>query len=269
MKIGIMGAGVVGGALAWAIEKRDVNVGLIEDVYMYDPNVHPQNDVHPLLDTDIVFICVPTPSDSGEQDISAVGDCLYKLTEYNGVVAIKSTITPDNLGELVEVHDHLRIAANPEFLTEANANADCVNAQFHIIGANDSTIHQVLFYLYTSLWPRSIVHMTSLRSAMMAKYVINSFLATKVAFMNEMARLWDRVSDGEPAQWQDIAYMLKFDERMGGTHMDVPGPDGKPGFGGKCLPKDTKAFAAMAYERDATVRILRAAIDTNLGIRGI
>ena len=102
-------------------------------------------------------------------------------------------------------------------------------------------------------------------TASMLKYTINSWLATKVTFFNELKELYDASNTKVP--WDSFTDMLTRDPRMGDTHMQVPGPDGQPGFGGHCFPKDTQAFLYYAKQMGVDLSVLDQAVDKNKKLR--
>jgi UDPglucose 6-dehydrogenase len=98
----------------------------------------------------------------------------------------------------------------------------------------------------------------------MAKYIINTFLATKVIFMNEMAQL----AEASGLRWDTIRNLIALDERrVGNSHTQVPGPDGQYGFGGACFPKDTAALLRYADQLDIPLNVLDAAVKKNTLLR--
>ena len=98
----------------------------------------------------------------------------------------------------------------------------------------------------------------------MAKYIINTFLATKVIFMNEMAQL----AEASGLRWDTIRHLIALDERrFGNSHTQVPGPDGQYGFGGACFPKDTAALLRYADQLDIPLNVLDAAVKKNTLLR--
>ena len=97
------------------------------------------------------------------------------------------------------------------------------------------------------------------------KYTINSWLATKVVFFNELKELHELGSS--MVSWEQFTDMLSRDERIGNSHMTVPGPDGEKGFGGHCFPKDTEALLNYANKKNIKMSVLRKAVSTNKKIR--
>jgi UDPglucose 6-dehydrogenase len=211
---------------------------------------------------------VPTPvAEDGSCDTSIVKDVLIELSmrDYKGVVVVKSTIIPDYLHEFKKEFD-LKIVYNPEFLTEANANEDFKNPPFQVFGGKwrDCEVVEKAYLRHSSvkIVPTFKVDLTT---ASLLKYTINSWLATKVTFFNELKVLHELGSS--MVSWEQFTDMLSRDERIGKTHMQVPGPDGEKGFGGHCFPKDTEALLNYANKKNIKMSVLRKAVQTNKKIR--
>jgi UDPglucose 6-dehydrogenase len=109
---------------------------------------------------------------------------------------------------------------------------------------------------------KNIVH-CSIGEAALAKYAINSFLATKVVFMNEI----HNVALANNLDYNKIASLMQLDQRMGSSHMTVPGTDGLYGFGGHCFPKDTEALLSLSKDFGVTMQVLEAALKKNTLLR--
>ena len=140
----------------------------------------------------------------------------------------------------------LRIVYNPEFLTEKNYIDDFVNPAMHVFGGMNADTDAVeKLYLEHSDCAECPVYKTDLITASMVKYCINSFLATKVTFMNEM---YDVLKAARGADWNTFTNIIANDPRIGSSHMRVPGADGQRGYAGSCFPKDTAALAWFARE---------------------
>ncbi len=215
-----------------------------------------------------IFICVPTPSsENGDVDVSIAEQVLHDIEEnnYEGVVVIKSTIIPSHLKRFQEKFD-LRIVYNPEFLTEANAHWDFCNPPMQILGG-EWVDCEFVEWLYVNHSRVKIVptFKTDITTASLLKYTINSWLATKVTFMNELKELFD-ASDAE-ASWDQFTDMLSRDVRVGNSHMQVPGPDGSKGFGGHCFPKDTKGLLHYAHTQQVLMTVLMQAVNANESMR--
>ena len=242
-KLGIVGHGFVGSA---------VNQGFTKDVkkYIVDPNKFSGNTIKKLLDfrPDAVFVSVPTPQlESGECNTSIIESVLQELNAgKNLLVIIKSTVPAYKLQAVKEQCINLRIVYNPEFLTEKNYIHDFKNPPMHIFGGAPTDTEQVeQLYKDHSLCSACPVFHTDLITASMVKYCINSFLATKVTFMNEM---YDVLRAAGGTEWSEFVKIIITDPRIGTSHMRVPGNDGVKGYAGSCFPKDTAALAYYARE---------------------
>lgn len=258
-KIGIVGAGVVGGAIIESI--KDLHQ---VELRIYD--INPEKSTHPFSDLflcDGVFVCTPTPQDEdGTCDVSALLDVLNRLEGYRGVIISKSTAPIDVYQKLNEKYYNLVHA--PEFLTEANAKLDFMNGQFAFIGGNTKAYmkeaERIIRVTQHDL--RQVIH-CSIGEAALAKYTINTFLAIKVAYMNEMYILAQKMQ----CDYDTVSTMVKCDSRVGSSHMAVPGLDGAFGFGGMCFPKDTSALLKFAENSGIKLNVLEGAIRTNKILR--
>ena len=242
MKLGIVGRGFVGSAVSHGFT-RDCNKQIIDPKY-YSNHVKDLVDHRP----DATFICVPTPqSDTGEADVSIVKGVLEYLQELvDHLVIIKSTVPAYRLIEFKETYKKLRIVYNPEFLTEKNHIEDFRNPVMHVLGGERSDTEQVeALYRDHSVCRECPVYHTDLLTASMVKYTINSFLATKVTFFNE---LYDVFSRAGGKDFDQLTQIISTDPRIGTSHMRVPGNNGERGYGGSCFPKDTAALAYYARE---------------------
>jgi UDPglucose 6-dehydrogenase len=149
-------------------------------------------------------------------------------------------------------------------LTAANAVDDYINGKFLIIGGKVRAYQHEAERIIKLTQPNlQNVKFCSISEAALAKYAINSFLATKVVFMNE---LWS-VAVASGLDFDTIASMIKLDERIGNSHTKVPGPDGSFGFGGYCFPKDTAALLKYAESVNKPLNVLDAAVKKNTLLR--
>jgi nucleotide sugar dehydrogenase len=238
-KIGIVGHGFVGQAVDYAFTNP-----IVEKFYV-DPKYGTNIDNLVEWQPHMTFVCAPTPMMSnGAMDATIVNDAVLKLIEHtNSGIAIKSTVTPDvikNLMVTVAFKDAInRVVYNPEFLTENSAKEQFIHAPFHVFGGSPQAVEGLVsVYNMFSMCTMNNVFRTAPVEAAFIKYAINSFMATKVTFFNQ---LYDAAT-GMGASFNNIIAGLEQDPRMGKSHMRVPGFDGKRGFGGACLPKDTSAF---------------------------
>jgi UDPglucose 6-dehydrogenase len=242
MKIGIVGHGFVGSA---------VNQGFTRDVkkFIVDPKYYRNNTIKDLKEfkPDITFVCVPTPqSESGECNTESLQQVMQDLNSIKDqLVVVKSTVLYYKLKEIQEQCIDLKIVLNPEFLTEKNYIEDFRNPPMLLLGGKRSDTERVekIYRDHSVCQPCPTFH-TDIVTASMVKYFINSFLATKVTFMNEM----HDVVRAAGADWREFVEIVTTDSRIGMSHMQVPGPDGLRGYAGSCFPKDTAALAYLARE---------------------
>ena len=117
--------------------------------------------------------------------------------------------------------------------------------------------------LYLKVFPKSSIVETDSKYAEMVKYFINTFLALKVSFANEMKMICDKLN----INYNKIVEYSIHDNRLGKSHWAVPGPDGKKGFGGSCFPKDIKALIHLCKQINIDEKLLTAAWESNLGVR--
>lgn len=262
-KIGIIGHGFVGGAIEASMEWQDWASQLV----VVDPSKGYTGTYSDLTACDGVFVCVPTPQDTdGTCDTSPLEGVLAELKaiDYHGVIISKCTAPPNVYERLNEEFPNLVHA--PEFLTAANAVKDYAGGRFCIIGG------RVKAYLKEA---ERIIRMgqedlgdnvqyCTIGEAALAKYTINTFLATKVVFMNEMKE----IATAAGLDYTKIMSMVNMDQRIGSSHMQVPGPDGQLGFGGACFPKDTSALLKYAEQIGCvTPMVLDAAVRKNVLLR--
>jgi UDPglucose 6-dehydrogenase len=259
VRIGIIGLGFVGSAILNSLSDRFI------DLIIIDPDKGHNSTYTDLAGAEAVFVCVPTPrDDTGNCDTSILEDVLDRLhnIRYTGVIISKCTAPPNAYQRLNEQYPNL--VHVPEFLTASKAMQDYLNGSFAIIGGSIKAYMNEAerFTKISQQNLKTIVH-CDIGEAALTKYAINSFLATKVVFMNELRGL--AVASG--LDYNVIAEMISLDERIGHSHMRVPGPDGTFGFGGHCFPKDTEALLALSKDLGVTMQVLEAALKKNLLLR--
>jgi nucleotide sugar dehydrogenase len=266
-RIGIIGNGFVGSAVRYGFSP---NVGIDAEVRVYDKD--PNKSTHPLrdvLDTDIIFLSVPTPSNSdGSMNIDIVDNVLQNINEYAqlfqiGIILLRSTVTPGTTRKLQEKYKDLRIVFNPEFLTERSANFDFINQSRFILGGNSDNVVEVSELFRERFGSTLSIIETNYETAEMIKYMTNTFFATKISFLNDMKLLSDKCG----VIWEDAIEGFVRDGRVGHSHLDVPGHDGKYGFGGSCFPKDIQELINFGESNDVDMNVLKGAWETNLKVR--
>jgi UDP-N-acetyl-D-mannosaminuronate dehydrogenase len=266
ISIGIIGFGFVGKAISngFAVLGKEN----FSDIIIYDPKTRPETSFNSIFRSDYLFICVPTPmSSTGEIDTTIIESVFVDLNtmNYAGVVVIKSTTTPVKVEYLINKFKNLKIITNPEYLTERCANEDFIKSPWIVVG-DDFDYSDRLMDVYAKLWPSSKIVKVGACAAMMAKYMTNSWFATKVSLMNEFRSLWNSLNYGE-RDWEDVVKAFSSDDRVGPTHLQVPGPDGDFGFGGKCFVKDINAMIHMCKTVGSVHNVMAGACATNQKVR--
>src|SRR6187200_3132938 len=212
-----------------------------------------------------IFIAVGTPPKAdGSPDLTFVREVASAIAEHmNGykVVVTKSTV-PTGTGRMIEQilrekngRHEFSVVSNPEFLREGSAVADFLRPDRVVIGANDARAIGILKEIYSPLYLiETPFVITDVPSAELIKYASNGFLAVKISFINEIARLCELMG----ADVHDVARGMGLDKRIGSKFLH-PGP----GFGGSCFPKDTAAAADLARQQGYTFRIIEATMEVN------
>ena len=233
--IGIIGNGFVGQATRILENKKYKFL-----IYDIDPSKCEPNGLtlHSLLKCNIVFICVPTPmNQDGSCCTTIVEKVINNLREinYKNYIIIRSTVTPG----FCQKH---KVNFMPEFLTEKNWKNDFYNCENWIIGKYDLDTDYFQDLLTSAKNADKIKYnkmiVVSTTEGEMIKYSRNAFLATKISFFNEI----EEICKHNGLNYDIVKHCTSLDTRIGSSHMDVPGYDGKRGFGGTCLPKDISSL---------------------------
>ena len=261
LKIGIVGHGFVGKATDWGFSKNT-------NKFIVDPKNETNIEQLTEFNPELIFVCVPTPmGENGIQDSSIIEAVVQELSAKcrESIIVIKSTVLPSILENIKKVNP--KIIYNPEFLREKHANEDFMNSEMIIFGGNKNIASQVSkFYLDHSRCKTKKHIFMDISSASLVKYTINTFLASKVMFFNETHQVFSKLKSND--SWELFIKTLSLDKRIGESHMNVPGHDGKKGFGGACFPKDTAALLKYAEGIGVELHILRSVINRNNIIRG-
>ena len=219
-----------------------------------------------MRDADAVFIAVGTPSRRGDgfADLTyvyAAADEIADHIEDFTVVITKSTV-PVGTGDEVERilskkldSSKYAVVSNPEFLREGAAINDFKRPDRVVVGTDSDKARQVMRDLYRPLFINETpIVFTSRRTSELIKYAANSFLATKITFINEMADLCEAVG----ANVQEVAHGIGLDKRIGAKFLHAG-----PGYGGSCFPKDTLALVRTGDEADINLSIVKSVVDAN------
>lgn len=264
--IGIIGQGFVGNAVRMGMQH-------VYNVLTYDKSPDKYSNVTGIEElikqNEVVFLCVPTPMKrSGECDLSIINNALQEINQCcislnkQIIIVIKSTIPPGTTDHLDSLYSHCNIVFNPEFLTEANSIEDYKNQNRIVIGGK-RPYTSVVRRIFAKAFPKVPIIKTSATIAETIKYVTNIFLATKVAFANEIFQVCEALD----IDYDKVIEYAKYDVRLGQTHWDVPGPDGDFGYGGHCFPKDIAALKTLMNSLNVDSTIIDAVINKNNVVR--
>ncbi|MBO8162950.1 MAG: UDP-glucose/GDP-mannose dehydrogenase family protein [Brevibacillus sp.] len=211
---------------------------------------------------DVILLCVGTPSSSdGQADLTQLDEVLEQLralaahSDKPRVIVIKSTVPPGTTErEAIRfaAYPHISLAVNPEFLREGSALADALKPDRIVIGSDSARAIQVLQELFRPFDAPFVI--TRPRNAEMIKYAANAFLATRISFMNELARYCHEIG----ADVSEVAAGMGLDVRIG-PHFLQAGV----GFGGSCFPKDTAAILWAAQQADVELAIIKQVREVN------
>lgn len=265
--LGIIGFGFVGTAIQHGFAQS-------ADFRIYDKDIG--RSTHSLVETiaesDVVFICLPTPTNfkTGSIDLSIMDSVINEIADVvknlklDTIITIKSTIIPGTTDSYKEQHPHLRLVFNPEFLTERTHKLDFINQSRIILGGDEKdTI--ALEELYKERFPMTPIYHTSAIGAELVKYFSNCFFAVKLSYFNEMYEVCQKLD----LQYDDIIKMVLADGRIGNSHYSVPGHDQLKGWGQKCFPKDLNAMINKAKELGVDPLMMEAAWKKNLQVREV
>lgn len=254
MKLVIAGYGPVGKAIEGVLRHRDIEIFIDDPMKGYNYSNESMFD-----EPDGVIVCVAT---NERKDGSCNTDNVRDVFEKYGHIKylIKSAVDPEWLVEESFVRK-IRVTCSPEFLGSSNAFRDpteeFANQTYAVYGGDDPRWWSDLFA--PSLPKCTDIKFCTLEQAAFAKYVENCFLATKVTFFNEMYRIYQSLGFEGFDQMVDA---ITVDPRIGRSHTAVPGPDGKFGWGGHCLPKDMQALRYVGNNWGETP-LLDAVYDVN------
>ncbi|MCL4366347.1 nucleotide sugar dehydrogenase [Patescibacteria group bacterium] len=265
-KLGIIGYGIVGQALAYGFSQPDVQDKY--DIKYYDKYKETASLEEVVSGSEFIFICLPTPMKADESgiDLSIIEESIREITAFTNntdkIIVIKSTVVPGTTAAFEKKYPKSNFAFNPEFLTEANYLEDFLNADRNIIGANNDLISRKVVALYRQRFPLTKIFQTDTTTAEMVKYMANAYLATKVIFANEMYALCQALG----IKYEEVKSMVVSDHRIYDSHLDITTAKG---FGGKCFPKDIVALIGRAKDLKIDPRLLETVWSINKKIRKV
>ena len=237
MKLGIIGKGVVGEAFGDYLSHK-------HNVVYYD-KFKKENDFSVLRNSDFVFICTPTPMNKdGSANIESVIENIERLNKLDGHIIIKSTVPVGTTDYLSEKYKR-NIIFSPEFLRERHAHKDVIHSDYIIYGA------EICYDSLNDIFSCKRNIFVTRKEAEMIKYSRNAILASQISTANEIKNISERLG----VDYKNIVNQILLDDRIG-KNILVPGPDGKEGFGGACLPKDISSLIFQAEETNYNPKLL-------------
>jgi len=250
MKIGIVGLGVVGGAI------RDGFVKVGHEVIPHDIKLH--TELSDVLDTKICYICVPTnSSDDGSCNISVVEEVVRNLKDlkYEGIVAIKSTVEPGTT-ERLKTETGLNLCFVPEFLRERCATDDFINHNSLLLVGTESEENWELIKESHGNLPTHKIKSTVIEAELI-KYFSNTYKAMRVVFANTFYRICQELD----ANYDVVKDSFLLHGIQEGHYLNVNKEFG--GFGGMCLPKDTRAMKYLVEKLGLDLKLFETILDEN------
>lgn len=211
-----------------------------------------------LAESAVVILCLPTPArPDGTADLTAIEATVPLLRRHlspGSRLILKSTVPPGTHRRLTAALDRgdITVISNPEFLREGNAVHDWLHPDRIVLGADDPEHARHAAALYQDLDAPVVI--TDATSAELIKYAANTFLALKITYANTLAELCEQLG----ANPTDVRTGLGHDTRIGTAYL-TPGP----GWGGPCLPKDTRALLALGNDTTADLSLIEAIVRTN------
>ena len=268
INIGIIGFGFVGSSVAYGFSPQTGFDAAIIRIYDKDPSksTHALGEV--LDSSDFIFLSVPTPSNvDGSINVSILHNVLEQIdshgTKDGCIVLVRSTVVPGTTRSFQEKYANTAFVFNPEFLTERSAKFDFINQSRFILGGDPINTSKVADLFRVRFGESTPAIETNFETAEFIKYMNNCYFATKVSFMNEMRMIADKSN----VDWGAAVDGFVRDGRVGHSHLSVPGPDGKFGFGGSCFPKDIQALIRHAESIGINTNVLNGAWKTNIEVR--
>ncbi len=242
MKIGIVGLGIIGSAAKYGFEKLGHNV-LVHDTKL-------NTSLSDLLFCEIIYVCVPTPANEdgscNTEIVERVVDDLINLN-FTNIIAIKSTVEPGTTQKLIEKYSSENICFVPEFLRERCAVSDFTeNHDLLAIGSSNNSVQEKILSSHGN-YPKSHKFLKPTEAELL-KYYSNIFNALRIIFANEMYEICNSLG----VDYSEIkkAYVLRNTKDM---YLDVN--ENFRGYGGVCLPKDTKAIAALCKKLNLDLKL--------------
>jgi UDPglucose 6-dehydrogenase len=247
-KIGICGLGAVGNALSNTFIKKNCIV------YGYDKykNI---GHINNFLDAEILFLCLPTPSENSTKEIYAACTEL-SVIEYKGIIVIKSTVPIGTTKDISNKFKNLTFVHNPEFLSMKTAEQDFETQKHIVIGGNDND--NIIYNFYKRHFPDAEISVVSSDESESMKLFCNSFYSVKIQFFTELYLLCNTMN----IDYNKVRDLMLKNDWINPMHTNVPGTDGQISYGGMCFPKDTNILLKVMRDNNITTcKVLESVIE--------
>lgn len=278
--INIVGNGFVGSSCGYLCQKNNITYNMCD--VKIDQKIETcwyqffTNEIRKLVEwsenenennINYYFICVPTPSDeTGECDISIVESVISdinKMCRKQTFIIVKSTLVPGTCRMFSEKYKNVDIVLSPEFLTEKNCFNDMYNAKYVLLGMQDVSLnkYQQLLRLFRDMYKHNYdldIYTKTFEECELFKYTLNTYLATKITFFNEIYELADKIG----VDYQSLKTMFELDSRIGKYGTQVPGTGNTHrGFFLSCLPKEVKGMIKLQEKLGLSNELMKC-VDT-------
>ena len=231
-----------------------------------------ESDISVVQDCDLIFVTVGTPQNkTGAIDLSIIKKAMNSLgksirkSKKQHTILVKSTVVPGTMKDVIlpilennskkKAGKDFGLISNPEFLQESTAIRDTEFPHAVVLGGYKTKFMKDMEKFFTKLHPKTPIIITNHQTAEMIKYANNSFLATKISFINQLSSICQKIPG---ANIDDIAKTIGLDPRIGKLFLNAG-----PGYGGSCLPKDMKALIKFAEITGVKPTLLNAVEDVN------
>jgi len=226
----IVGYGYVGKAVSSAFNTDNLTI--------IDPKIDKDSSIEAVSKNryDLVFICVDTPKNENFKTLNLVLNECNLFLKKNTIVIVKSTASPLFFKNSLKLYKNIKLLHSPEYLSHWNNIEDFLNQKFIIMGGEKKSAIIACNIMLSRLKKVKTARVTDIETAALVKYSENAFLALKVTFANELFQIHKKLKLN--TSFNEFTELLGLDERIGPSHMQVPGRDGKYGWGGHCYTKD-------------------------------
>jgi UDPglucose 6-dehydrogenase len=261
MNISIIGLGFVGNAIKESFLRKNINV------FTYDINKK-SDTFEECLNSKYMFLCLPTLFENNCYNKDAIINTCDKISNYNGIIIIKSTVEPSTTQFLGTCYKDLKFIHNPDFLTTRTSFEDFHNQTHIVLGLNnnitfDDTSNLKSFW--NNNYPNTEISICSSIESETMKMFCNSFYASKIMIFNEYYLLCQKLN----IDYNTVKNLMLKNNWINPQHTNVPGPDGKLAFGGACFPKDTKALLQFMKQHNSNHNILQSIVNESEIIRNL